>query len=338
MKIAVKLPNELSERILAFPFLHGLNKFIKNKQVELAEDEQIELHLICTKDNIDVLNLLPFKAFYHELENEDVKSVFSIHRAIVNSKLDNIDIYISSTESFIDASISKNLRATQTIGLAIGKNKFFFNKKIAYLKGQHQSDVYYYLLKGLLESELPPVPNTYSRELTPLYPDWRERPYMMVNLDLVGNELNLEWKELFDLFSGYHIILMSDQLDITVQKERIQDYIRKLGQQNSYEIFEYENNIDFAKLVGFAHTFISCDSSLIHLASYVGAHSFWLNKTIDSNRIPVYSIGDVRQFNLNASEFKSDEGVNYSPIFDEIFKFINSRLILEKEEATESPK
>lgn len=332
MKIAVKLPNELSERILAFPFLHGLNKYIKKRQEVLGEEEKIELHLVCIKSNIDVLNLLPFSAFYHELENDDAKSIFTMHRAIVNSKLDNIDIFISCTESFIDASISKNLRAQQSIGLAIGKNKFFFNKKITHLKGQHQSDIYYNLLKGLLDTELPPVPTTYSREVTPYFPDWSERPYLFLNLDLVDNELNPEWKDLFDLFEGLHIVLMSDQLDINVQGERLKDYIKGCDNKNTYEVFEYEDNIKFAKIVAFATTFISCDSALVNLSSYIGAHTFWLNKSFDLNKTPTYSIGETRHFNLQNPELKSDENINYTLIFDEIFNFVNSKLVTEAKE------
>ena len=39
------------------------------------DDEILNIHLISLKKDIDILNLLPFRAYYHELEEEDVIKV-----------------------------------------------------------------------------------------------------------------------------------------------------------------------------------------------------------------------------------------------------------------------
>ena len=327
MKIAIKLPDNLDQRVLTFPFLHSLKRYLDRQLEQMEEDECYEIHLIANVEHIDVLNLLPFEAYYHEMSSEDLKTVVSVHRAIKNSKLIGIDTFISMTESFVDASIGKNLNAPQTVGYNTGKIKFLFKAKVPYLKGQHQSDIYYQLLRGICESELPVIPDICSRELTPFYADWSSAPYSVVNLDLKKKEINSDWKDFFELFNDQSFVLMCDGLDKNYQKDKIQDFIKDLSDSNEYRIFEYESNIDFAKIVSFSQTFISGDSPLVHIASYVKAHTFWLNKKSNRKINPIYSLGEVRIFNLNEPQYKDGGSIKYDPIFDEMYSFIDARSV-----------
>lgn len=329
MKIAIKLPDSLDQRVLTFPFLHSLKRYLDRQLEQMEEeDECYEIHLIANVEHIDVLNLLPFEAYYHEMTSDDLKTVFSVHRAIKNSKLIGIDTFISMTESFVDASIGKNLNASQTVGYNTGKIKFLFKAKVPYLKGQHQSDIYYQLLKGICESELPVIPDVYSRELTPFYTDWSSTPYSLINLDVKKKEINQEWKDFFELFEGQTFVLMCDSLDKHYQKDKLQDFIKELkktNDSNEYRILEHESNIDFAKIVSFSQTFITGDSPLVHVASYVKAHTFWLNKKSNRKAHPIYSLGEIRVFNLNEPQYKDGGGVKYNLIFDEMYSYIDAR-------------
>ena len=56
--IVVKLPFDLQERILCFPLLHKIRE----------KYPKAEIHFISPKKEIEVLNLLPFTAYYHEVE------------------------------------------------------------------------------------------------------------------------------------------------------------------------------------------------------------------------------------------------------------------------------
>ena len=152
MNIVVKLPNDLRGKILSFPFLHGLVKEAK-KRLNAEEEEVLKLHLISNKKDIDVLNLLPFSAYYHEIEDEDLKSIFTIHRACVGLKIDRTDIFISTTENFVDASIGKNLKAKTNIGFQIGKNSLFFNKRVPYSVNDHQALQIFSLIKLFSSSQ-----------------------------------------------------------------------------------------------------------------------------------------------------------------------------------------
>ena len=336
MKIAIKLPDSLDQRVLTFPFLHSLKRYLDRQLEQMDEDACYEIHLIANEQYIDVLYLLPFDAFYHEMSDDDLRTVFSVHRAIKNSKMEGIDTFICMTESFVDASIGKNLMASQTVGFNIGKIKFLFKAKVTYLKGQHQSDRYYQLLRGVCESELPVIPDIYSRELSPFYNDWPDSSYTFINLDVKNNEINEVWKDFFALFKGQRFVLMCDGLDKNYQKDKIQDYLKDLNDNNEYRIFEYQSNIDFGKIVSFSKTFITSDSSLVHVASYVGAHTFWLNKRPNRNTFPIYSIGQIRTFYLNEPQYKDSSGVNYDPIFDEVYAFIAAKSDLDKGEGDDS--
>lgn len=325
MNVSIKLPNDLRGKILAFPFIHALVKEAKKKLNE-EEEEILNLHLISNKENIDVLNLLPFKAFYHEVEQEDLKTVFSMHRASVQFKIDYTDIYFSTTESFVDATIGKNLKATDRVGFQLGKNSFFLNKKIALPAGEHQSVQIFSLIKGMIEEDLPSIPSVCSREVEPLYADWNMNPYFIINLSLQNKEIHPEWSELINLLEHQNIVLMSDQIETDEYEETLNEYIKTLSTKNNYKILESENHIDFAKAVTYSWCFISEDSPLVQLSAYCGAEVFHLNRKENTKNVGTqYFIGESEVFSLKNPEFKTGNDFNYGKIFDEIIKYIESK-------------
>ena len=248
------------------------------KRLNEEEEEILNLHLISNKEHIDVLNLLPFNAYYHEIEDEDLKSVFTIHRGVANLKIDKTDLFISTTESFIDASIGKNLKADIAAGFQVGKNSFLLKKKFPFNSSDHQSMQVFTLVKAICEEEVPSIPNVCSREVKPLYADWSLSPYFVINLSLLGKDFHPEWAELINLFEHKNIVLMCDSLSVDEQEEKINEYIKTLSTKNHYKIFKYESNIDFAKMVTFSWCIVGEDSPLIQLAAYCGAEIFHLNR------------------------------------------------------------
>lgn len=322
MNIAIKLPNDLRERVLTFPFLQVLEK----KLTELLEDDEIlNFHLISLKEDIDVLNLLPVHAFYHELEVEDIKTIFTMHRACGNFKMNQIDYFVSTTDSFVDASIGKNIGAVKKIGYNIGKNKWFLNQKVSKLAGRHKSEQTFELLKCFTE-EVPSIPVVYSRNMPEAYADWNENPYTVINLDLIGDEFNPEWKEFIDLFVNKNFIFMCSELSLDDQKQKIQEFIKSLPTKNTYKIFEYGSNIAFGKLISYCLGFITNDSPLVNIAAYCGAQVFLINKKEDlQNCGPLYFIGEVRNFSITDPAYKGQKGHNYATIFDDIYSYIEQR-------------
>jgi len=326
MNLAIKVPNNLNEKVLTFPFLHKLVKELQKKFDEELEDEVLNLHLISTKNNIDVLNLLPFNAYYHELEEEDLKTVFTVHRACTQLKIENIDLYLSLTESFVDASIGKNLKAKKSIGFNISKNNLFLNIKNEFLSDEHFAKRLFEHWPSFFNKKMNEVPNVCSRDLTPFLSNWNEEPYFIIDLNVKDKFINEEWKELIDLFEHKKIILMCSEIELDLQRSFVTDFQKTLSKSNQYEFFEYKSNIEFAKLSSYSKAFVSENSGLIKLASYSGTYSFFLNKQNESKLMDGrYFYGEIESFSKNGSQF------NYANIFDKVYAHIDS-IIKEKTE------
>lgn len=318
MNIVVKLPNNLDERILSFPFLHALKKTVESK---LEDDQILNLHLISLKTDIDVLNLLPFTAFYHELEAEDVKSIFSVHRGVVELKIDKPEIYLSTTNSFVDASIGKNLKVPRRVGFATGKNKLFLTDKIEPSQASNLSDSLFPLLKSI-DSEVLKVGNAYSRKVEPAYADWRESPYTVIDIPALKGELIQVYREFFDLCSNRNFVLMCSDLEEYQQEEQLNEFIKTLPAKNTYKLFTYVSNIDLARVVSHAITFVTWNRGLALLASYTGGNNFLLNDKDESKRYePLYFLGEQKSVLL-----KKKDSDDYSPLFDQLFTFIERSL------------
>lgn len=337
MNLAVKLPKDLKARLLAFPFLQTLVKRLKvqiekNNQDPETEEETLQLHLLAEKEDLDALYLLPFQAFYHELEQEDMTTVFNAHRAVKNMKLDQVDVFVSLSESFVDASLGKSMGAIKRVGFSIGKNSLFLNQKVSLLKGRHVCDQYLEMFKPLLEKPPEEMPKAFSRNLEPYYSDWQENPYIAVNLSAKKDEVEGHWEEFFSLLEGVNIVLLCDQLPRESQKEILSSYVQKLGHKNNYKIFELESNIDFAKMASHAQTFISMDSALVHVAAYCGGHIHYMFQKEDIQKTgPIHFLGEVKYFNLNEPFYKEGGEVLYHKVFDDLYAFIDDKKEIKEE-------
>jgi ADP-heptose:LPS heptosyltransferase len=326
MNVAIKVPNDIRGKILSFPFIHKLVKEINKKLDEEESEDVLLLHLISSDNGVDVLNLLPFDAYYHEIEASELKTVFTIHRACMNLNLEKVDLFISTTDSFVDASIGKNLKATVSAGFAGGKNNFLLNKKIPKPTGIHESTKIYQLLKAVVDGELPAIRNVCARAVPPLFDDWNTEPYFVINLSLKGKSIHPEWKELIDLFENKRIILMSDSIEEDLHKSTINEYIKTLSNKNTYDIYEETGHIDFAKLISYSWCFITEDSGLVQVASYCGARVYHMSrKDYSKNFDSRYFLGSHNIYALNDGQFSLKGDFDYGKIFDEIYDFVESK-------------
>lgn len=323
MNLAIKLPNKLVEKVNCFPLLH---KLIKELESQLEEDDSLNVHLLSLDENIDVLNLLPFKAYYHELSEDDLKNVFSVHRACVNLNLENVDVFVSLTESLVDASIGKYLRAESRIGFSNSKTKWLLTKKVKLLEGEHYSVQRFEIGRALVET-MGEIPNVYSRNIDPMYADWNENPYTVLNLDIKNDMINEEWIDFISLFTNAHFIICCSSASVNEQQELITEFIKKLPKKNDYKSFVYESNIDFAKLISYAQTFVSYDSDLVDISSYCGGHTFYICSRNNKHLVgPNYSVGEIRYMNTFESQWQEGSSLAYGRIFDEIYEYLDRKL------------
>ncbi|MBA2403139.1 MAG: hypothetical protein H0V66_00085, partial [Bdellovibrionales bacterium] len=136
--IAIKLPFDLQERILCFPLLHKIRE----------KYPKAEIHFITPNKEIEVLNLLPFKAFYHEIDEDELNSVFDVHRYAVNVNIHNVDMFINLTNSFTDACLGIGLRAKKRVGFSDGWKTMVLTHKTHRLAGHHVTEDFFALYRA----------------------------------------------------------------------------------------------------------------------------------------------------------------------------------------------
>lgn len=326
MNIAIKVPNNLDEKVMSFPFLHQFVKLMEEKLEKEESDDRLNIHLISNKSSIDALNLLPFKAYYHEIEDDELKTIFTVHRACTKLTIENVDVFISTTDSFVDASIGKNLKAKMAIGFSNSKNNLFLNKKIQSNKEEHLASRIYKLIDIFEFENIPKMGHVCSRDLEPTISTWSEEPYTVIDLSLKDNLVHPEWIEFIELFENKKFIFMCSEADPYLQNGILNDFLKTLPVKNAYDVFEFSNHIDFAKLASFAITFVSENSSLINFASYCGTHSFFIDRLNRSLNLDCrFFYGEVVKFSL--ADMAATDGLDfrYEKIFDKVYAYINER-------------
>lgn len=282
--IAIKLPFDLQERILTFPFLHA----IKNKY------PNAEIHFITPKKDIEVLNLLPFKAYFHEVDENEIKTVFDVHRYCVHAKIFNVDLFISLTNSFTDASIGLSLRAKKRLGFSDNWKTLFLNQKTKRPVGHHICEDFFELYKAHVNSAVDLKLKVISRDLPPVIPEWDENPYVAINLSPMRDAvIDEEWVKLVHEFDKQRIVFFSSD-----DRERvtplIDAFMEKLPKKNTYSFFFQKDWIELAKMLAYARGVITYEGPLASVAAYVGGKVLILYDRRDPQREgPFYFLSDI---------------------------------------------
>lgn len=328
MNVVVKLPNDIGERVLAFPFLHILNQYMEERLLKIKEsgdskdaEDKFQIHLICYDKGIEILNLLPFHAYYHELKEEDLISVFSVHRGCADFKLPKeIDIFISTTDSLVDASIGKNLKAKEKIGFNSTLNNWFLTKKIQKAVTKHRSEQISDLVKPLT-GYISKIPVCLSRTLEKPSEDEEKKPYILLDLDLIEDKINPVWRDLFELASGAHFILSLSREDEFTQELRISTFLKSLPKKNTYEFLKFPNFLEYSKFITFSQAFATTRADLTLLSSYCGKQTVFFNKEYNFNNSGSQFLrGEVT--NALITDYNDSDG--FSKGFDLLLECIDS--------------
>ncbi len=282
--IAVKLPFDLQERLLSFPFLHALRE----------KYPTADLHFITPKKYIEVLNLLPFKAYYHEYDDNEISSIFDVHRFTANAKIYNVDLFISLTNSFVDACLGWGLRAKKRLGFSDGWKTLLFNIKTQRPVAHHVCEDFFALYRELTGVTLETNFKVISRDLTPIIADWDSLPYIAINLSPLRNaSIEDEFLELISLFENQKIVLFASDDQERVQL-LIQPFLAKLSKKNIYVNFVYKSWIDLARMLAFSRGAITFNGPTASLCAYTGSKTLVLYDSEDPQRFgPLYFLADV---------------------------------------------
>jgi ADP-heptose:LPS heptosyltransferase len=288
--IAVKLPFDLQERVHTFPFLHALRDFYPDA----------EFHFITPKKNIEVLNLLPFTAFYHEFDDGEIRTVFDVHRFCAHMVIGNVDLFINLSNSFVDACIGIALRAKRRLGFGDGWKGMLLTEKINRPVGHHLSDDFNALYTHHTQKEVSARLRVSSRELPLAKAEWEDSSYIAINLYPLRESLIAdEWRELAALFEGQHIIFFtSDEIEKVLS--HVELFMKQLPTHNHYSFAKTNNWIELGKLFAHARGVITYEGAAAAVAAYTGAQTIALYDREDPQRVgPFYFLSDVMVCGVN---------------------------------------
>ena len=320
--IAIKLPFDLQERLLAFPFLHQI----------LDKYPKADIHFITPKKQIEVLNLLPFTAFYHEFDEDEISNIFDVHRYCVTAKIFNVDLFISLTNSFVDACLGLGLRAKMRLGFSDGWKTLLLTHKTPRLAGHHVCEDFLSLYKALVGHNIDTRLKVMSRDLKPVIEDWDSLPYIAINLSPIRKAaIEEEYAELINHFENQRIVLFSSD-DQKQAQLLIKPFMEKLSKKNLYINYVYKDWIEMAKMLAFSRGVITFNGPLASFAAYVGAKPLVLYDSEDPQKYgPFYFLTDVLILGVNdptlahsvtsTSTLKDRKRFNMSVVFEKAFDF-----------------
>lgn len=286
--IAIKLPFDLQERILSFPFLHAISEIYP----------KADLHFITPKKEVEVLNLLPFKAYYHLFDEDEIRTVLDVHPYTANAAIYNVDLFVSLTNSLADAALGLGLRAKKRVGFSDDWKTLVLNHKTKRPVGHHYVEDTMTLLElatGKTENKRLRVS---SRTLTKIIEG--DTPYIAVNLSPIrAGSLDDDWIELLSKFEGQRIILFVQE-DQVQFKTLIPTFLNLLPKTNTYEVFFYKDWIELGRMLSFANGVITYSGPCGALAAYVGTRSLILYDVEDPQKTgPFYFLTDVAIMGVN---------------------------------------
>jgi ADP-heptose:LPS heptosyltransferase len=283
--IVIKLPNDSLERILCFPFLHKIKEIYP----------KAEIHLISESTDLDILNLLPFRAYYHEFSQNDYKSILDAHRLAVMSKIFKTDLFISLTDSLPDATLGLWFRAKKRLGFSGKWKSLFFNQRTLRPLGLHKSEEPFELLKVHLNKSIDSNNKIISREFPSIIDNWEADPYIAIHLNNLSEDFITEkWVELISYFEDQKFIFYSHSDQDKIQL-LVTSFLSRLSKKNRYENFLFKSNVEIAKMISFAQGVITFEGFGANFSAYCGTRTLVLHRKTDPKLFgPLYYLADFR--------------------------------------------
>ncbi len=308
LKVVVKLPNNKSEVMSAFPLLHAIKEFIR----------PTDFHLIATKESFELLTLLPFNAYFHEFDALENTNILDIHRYSVQEKaLSNVDIFFALSNETNDKFMSLFFRGKERVGFEGKWNAFFLNKKKEMPIGLHKAEEFFSLLSFYNLTSLGEYKKVKGKEFDILVPDWDENPYLMVNLpyDPINNEVPPDWSEFFELIGERKVFISCFEAGEKNQKNVVERFMTTLESKEGIYSFYFTTVSEFARLCQYAQGVVSQNLMLAEVSCYLGVQTICLFERGEPRKIaPLYfsgqcNIHDAQDISLlkKPGEMKSED-------------------------------
>lgn len=286
--IAIKLPFDLQERILSFPFIHAVSEFYP----------KADIHLITPAKEVEVLNLMPFKAYYHLFNEDEIKTILDVHPYTASANIYNVDLFVSLTNSFPDAALGLGLRAKKRVGFADNWKTLVLTHKTKRPVGHHVVEDFMTLFELMTGHPVNKRLRVTSRPLNKIIEG--EDRYIAINLSPIrGGSIDEDWIELVSRFEGETIIFFSsdDQMQLKLMEE---SFIKLLPLKNKYQIFYHKDWIELGRMLSYASGVISYSGAAGALSAYIGTRALLLYDNEDPQRTgPFYFLTDVAVMGVN---------------------------------------
>lgn len=292
--IALKLPSDLQERILTFPFLHAISEYYP----------KAVLHFITPKHQVEVLNLLPFKAYYHLYNEDEMNNIFDVHRFCANANIYNVDLFIPLTNSFVDACLGLGLRAKERVGFSDNWKTLVLTKKIPRPVGHHVVEDLNQLFQLVVGHDVDKRMRVLSRPLDYILPKEEEKseqpPYIAINLSPLREAvIEDEWIDLVTLFSDQKIVFFASEEPVKV-KLLMDTFLARLPKTNTYVNFVYYDWIELGRMLAHSAGVITYSGAAGALSAYVGARPIILYENENPQKTgPFYFMTDVAIMGVN---------------------------------------
>lgn len=286
--VAIKLPFDLQERILTFPFLHAISEHYP----------KADLHFITPKKDVEVLNLLPFKAYYHLFNEDDIKSVLDVHPYTANLNVYNVDIFISLTNSFADAALGLGLRAKKRVGFSDNWKTLVLTDKISRPVGHHVVEDFMSLFQVAAGSSADKKLKVNSRTLSRIIES--DEPFIAINLSPIREAvIEQEWIDLISMFEEQKIVLFFSDEQVKGQ-QLMQSFMDKLPKTNTYINFVWHDMIELGRMLADARGVLTFNGYCGALSAYVGSRTLILYDSEDPQKTgPFYFLADVAVMGVN---------------------------------------
>ncbi len=286
--IAIKLPFDLQERILTFPFLHAISEYYP----------KADLHFITPKKDVEVLNLLPFKAYYHLFNEDDIKTVLDVHPYTANINVYNVDLFISLTNSFPDAALGIGLRAKKRVGFSDNWKTLVLTDKIPRPAGHHVVEDFMNLFQTAVGGQVDKRMRVTSRSLSKIVET--TEPFIAINLSPIREAvIEQEWFDLISMFENQRIVLFFADEQVKGQ-QLIQSFIDRLPKTNSYINFVWHDMIELGRMLAQARGVLTYNGACGALSAYVGSRTLILYDIEDPQKTgPFYFLADVAVMGVN---------------------------------------
>lgn len=292
MNIAIKLPNSLEEIIYTFPFLHKL--------YETQVENGVNIHLVTACEDIAILNLLPFKAFYYQLDRTDSESMLKVLRAFKNSKLDlqQYEYYFSLTSFRSDILLGKLLKAKNIIAFDDVGMDFFITEKIHKLVGRKKTEQYFKLLSILKDVDVSEdlVKKIGSKNFA-LSNEKEIENYIVIDSEILNCD---DWLDFLKLFEAQRILILG----------------KAPKNYQGFKSIENRNDIEIAKLLYLSKGFITSNYEKSLISSYTGTTCFYLKREDIKDTSFEFFIGKV--YDINPTE--EDIGIIFDMIYEKLSK------------------